>query len=40
MTLMTKASRPDNPEPLMISAKSVSEAYSRTLLHVLAPSGE
>lgn len=36
---MTKASRPDNPEPLMISAKSVSEAYSRTLLHILAHPG-
>jgi len=36
---MTKASRPDNPEPLMITAKSISEAYSRTLLHILEHPG-
>lgn len=36
---MTKASRPNNPEPLMISAKSVSEAYSRILLHILGHPG-
>jgi hypothetical protein len=36
---MIKASRSDNPEPLMISAKSVSEAYSRVLLHILAHAG-
>jgi len=32
---MTSASRPENPEPLLITAKSVSEAYARILLHVL-----
>ena len=36
---MSKASRPENPEPLMITAKSVSEAYARTLLHVLEHQG-
>lgn len=36
---MTKAAGLDNPEPLMISAKSVSEAYSRTLLHILEHPG-
>lgn len=36
---MTKASRSDNPEPLMIAAKSISEAYSRTLLHILGHPG-
>lgn len=36
---MTKATRPDNPEPLVIVAKSISEAYSRTLLHILEHPG-
>lgn len=36
---MTKAARSDNPEPLMIAAKSVSEAYSQTLLHILEHPG-
>ena len=36
---MTKSDRPDNPEPLMITAKSISEAYSRTLLHILEHPG-
>lgn len=36
---MTKAARPENPEPLLITAKSVSEAYSRILLHILAHPG-
>ncbi|MBU0557564.1 MAG: thymidylate synthase [Alphaproteobacteria bacterium] len=36
---MTKLDRPDNPEPLMITAKSISEAYSRTLLHILEHPG-
>ncbi|APL96028.1 hypothetical protein AI27_01580 [Sphingomonas sp. BHC-A] len=36
---MSKASRPENSEPLMIAAKSVSEAYARTLLHVLEHPG-
>lgn len=36
---MTKATGLDSPEPLMISAKSVSEAYSRTLLHILEHPG-
>jgi len=36
---MTKAARSDNPEPLMITAKSISEAYARTLLHILEHPG-
>ncbi|TFI58305.1 thymidylate synthase [Sphingomonas parva] len=36
---MTKPDRPDNPEPLMITAKSISEAYSRTLLHIMEHPG-
>lgn len=36
---MSKASRPENPEPMMIAAKSVSEAYARILLHVIEHSG-
>lgn len=36
---MSKASRPASPEPLMIVAKSVSEAYARTLLHIMSHPG-
>ena len=36
---MTNAARPDNPEPLMITARSISEAYARTLLHILEHPG-
>lgn len=37
---MSNASQAKNPEPLMIAAKSVSEAYSRVLLHILDHPGK
>lgn len=37
---MSKASQSKNPEPLVIAAKSVSEAYSRVLLHILDHPGK
>ncbi len=36
---MPKASAPHNPAPLLMEAKSVSEAYSKVLLHILEHPG-
>lgn len=37
---MSNASQANNSEPLMIAARSVSEAYSRVLLHILGHPGK